>query len=220
MVDFLLSEAPSAADHSQTLFFDIFRVLRPDGVLALYEPLEGRTFEVSEKLKGALTLAGFINTIITPNPPYVEITSKKPNWEIGATQKISLKKKLGATSSPAAAPPSAWSSSLPADLMDESELLTEIDFVRPGDPMEVVGEDCSTGKGRACANCVCGRADGKGEKKALTLEMLDNPAVESSCGSCALGDAFRCAGCPYRGLPAFKPGERIVMTDDFFQADM
>ena len=99
------------------------------------------------------------------------------------------------------------------DLLDEDDLLLDEDVARPDVP---VGEDLREGGKKACANCTCGRAEGKERK--LTKEMIENPT--SGCGSCALGDAFRCAGCPYRGLPAFEMGKKIELPPDFLVDDL
>lgn len=41
-------------------------------------------------------------------------------------------------------------------MIDESDLVDQIDFSRPDDPMEEDNTSCAPG--RACANCVCGRS--------------------------------------------------------------
>lgn len=58
---------------------------------------------------------------------------------------------------------------------------------------------CPTESKQACKNCTCGKSS------------TTATAFKSSCGSCSLGDEFRCQGCPYRGLPAFSA---TVVTSD------
>ncbi|AMD19141.1 HBR240Wp [Eremothecium sinecaudum] len=87
---------------------------------------------------------------------------------------------------------------------------------------------------KACKDCTCGlkeqemnEIDTIQAKQTLILSELPikfdteelnevDFTIEGNkvggCGSCALGDAFRCSGCPYLGLPAFKPGQTINLN--------
>lgn len=61
---------------------------------------------------------------------------------------------------------------------------------------------------KPCANCVCGRAAAlkkeKNNENEQKVEIKDN---KGGCGRCHLSDEFRCANCPYRGLPAFNKND-------------
>merc|ERR1712061_683627 len=85
--------------------------------------------------------------------------------------------------------------------------------------------DCgvSLGKKRAaCKGCTCGLAEElEDEAKDKIKENIDAGKSKPSCGSCYLGDAFRCATCPFAGKPAFDPSAppKLTTTDDFKTAD-
>lgn len=90
---------------------------------------------------------------------------------------------------------SIGSASAKKNIIDESSLLSQDEgYVSLSDPT-----DCMT-KPKPCKNCTCGRAEEEARKEAPQVKS-------SSCGRCYMGDAYRCDGCPYRGLPAFNPGE-------------
>ncbi|KAI0200559.1 cytokine-induced anti-apoptosis inhibitor 1, Fe-S biogenesis-domain-containing protein [Astrocystis sublimbata] len=123
------------------------------------------------------------------------------------------------------------------DLIDEGTLLTEEDInMRLQPPAECIPK---LGKRRrACKDCTCGlaakleaedkarrvKADADLDVLKLGADDLDDLALDftvkgkvGSCGSCSLGDAFRCADCPYIGLPAFKPGEEVTIMNNMVQ---
>lgn len=190
------------------------QALKPGGFVALYVPIS-----VQEDIIEKLVFSGFVGTKSSKfDDEFVEYSSSKPDWEVGASQKLNLKRPVASQDAK-----NVWSNNKAEDdIIDEDSLLDESD--RSAKP-STKADDCEVGKTKkACKNCTCGRADEPTEAQPvvpkLTKEMIENPGVGSSCGSCGLGDAFRCGGCPYRGLPAFKVGEKISIPDNFMEDDI
>jgi hypothetical protein len=97
-----------------------------------------------------------------------------------------------------------------ADMIDEDGLLEDTtNLLAPPPAMNATAtasaDDCAGRK--PCDNCTCGRADAEAGNN------QPKQAPSSSCGKCHLGDAFRCASCPYLGKPAFKAGEEHLVLD-------
>ncbi|RWS27329.1 anamorsin-like protein, partial [Leptotrombidium deliense] len=155
-----------------------------------------------------LKLCGFLDVKETRDV----VEAIKPSFEIGSSVKLSFNKNGPSTESL-----KKWQLAVDEynegkenDLIDDNELLDEADLIKP-DPesLRVCG---TTGKRKACANCTCGLAEELNNAEISSLRQNTQQA-KSSCGSCYLGDAFRCADCPYIGLPAFKPGEKVIIDN-------
>ncbi|CDO94968.1 unnamed protein product [Kluyveromyces dobzhanskii CBS 2104] len=111
------------------------------------------------------------------------------------------------------------------DSIDEDDLITETEE-------NITMIECGKSKQRrrkACKDCTCGlkemeeqEVDSIRAKQQQVVKFSEEELTEidftiegkkvGGCGSCALGDAFRCSGCPYLGLPAFKPGQPINLN--------
>lgn len=96
------------------------------------------------------------------------------------------------------------SASVNVSLIDTVE---ENELIGADDSAIMAPSPCGTKPGRkACRNCTCGLAE------AQLTDLSAQAGSNSACGSCHLGDAFRCSTCPYRGMPAFKPGETVTIS--------
>ncbi|CAI4592519.1 ASN_HP2_G0032630.mRNA.1.CDS.1 [Saccharomyces cerevisiae] len=111
------------------------------------------------------------------------------------------------------------------DSIEEEELIDEDGSGKSMITMITCGKS-KTKKKKACKDCTCGMKEQE-EKEINDIRSQQDKVVKftedelteidftidgkkvGGCGSCSLGDAFRCSGCPYLGLPAFKPGQPI-----------
>jgi hypothetical protein len=137
---------------------------------------------------------------------YEQVVGTKPTWTEEDVAPVTLK--LGVKKPEAKK--DVWNMDLEDDtveLLDEDALLAK-DSIDLG---AIKGQimDCGVsakGAKKACKDCSCGLAD------ALQADEASKRSYKSACGSCGLGDAFRCADCPYLGTPAFKPGETVKLS--------
>lgn len=111
----------------------------------------------------------------------------------------------------------SWKSEEGKVLVDDIDLEGSVPDIKNYVPLGQGKESCKS-KERACNNCNCGRADlekkiGIEAARKVYQEKVETGTARSSCGNCYLGDAFRCSGCPYKGMPAFKPGEKVSLAN-------
>ncbi|KAL3818339.1 hypothetical protein ACJIZ3_004244 [Penstemon smallii] len=208
-VDDVISISESSEFLSDQLLVNISKVLKPGGSILLRLSSQSDSGQMTKSsLERKLLVAGFLDIQSSESSHSLGIVAKKPSWKIGSS--FSIKKTLKVL-------PTVQIDD-DADLIDEDSLLTEEDLKKPQLPPV---DDCEVGSTRkACKNCTCGRAEAeeKVPKLGLTMEQLSNP--QSACGNCGLGDAFRCGTCPYKGLPAFKLGEKVTLAGNFLAADI
>lgn len=205
---------------------EALRILKPDGSLVIYEPLSAdrkpdTVLTYAERVS-RLKLSGFkIKDIERKNldtdsesknlllkvysniENVCEVSANKPSFEVGSSIPLSFAKKQT----------NVWKLDDPVeeDFIDEDELLDESDLIKPdASSLKVCA---TTGKRKACKDCSCGLAE------ELSGKVASEGTVKSSCGNCYLGDAFRCASCPYLGMPAFKPGEKVLLPETQLTVD-
>ena len=165
------------------------------------------------------------------------VTGRKPGWERGAKFRLNKKKKNNndtTTTKRIKETKNGWTVNGNGDddddddtIIDEDALLTERDKERPTDANAA---GCPPTR-KPCKDCTCGRKEAEEAKEnnsenvVVKMDLENDPndmTFKSACGNCALGDAFRCAGCPYLGQPAFKEDAKgdKVMLDDLGKVDV
>lgn len=140
-----------------------------------------------------------------------ELVAQKPAAAPAPARSVPLPRRAGG---PAKKKQMLWALSAPGTPpVDAEQLLTDADKARPAPCEPASAGNGAPRRKKACKNCSCGLAEIEAEEEKRAVKVvLDADAdsvrraapgaaakVTSSCGSCYLGDAFRCASCPYLG---------------------
>jgi len=232
----LIRSSEQLSPETLRAFFDL---LKPGGRLGVFVKGGGGEEDsssamIQKEVSKRLTLGGFEDVVVSEQTTSVsgtratKVSGRKPEWERGVTFSLGEKKTKKTLVSKA----SAWEvdDDDRDEMIDEDALLTEKDKAKPTAEGEGVG--CPPTR-KPCKDCTCGRKEEEEMKENATpassvvkMDLENDPNDEtfkSACGNCALGDAFRCAGCPYLGQPAFKENDeenKVVMLDDLGTVDL
>jgi SAM-dependent methyltransferase len=206
----------------------ILRVLKPGGYVAIQSAS-------GVDLTKSFVFAGFVEAASKACANHrTELICRRAPWASGASAPLNLRKKTAAPVT-ATAPSSTASNTDKATItgsssknkwslaasdladdglveLEDEDVLLKKERVKLAPKVKAAAslDDCGTGVAssrKACKNCTCGRAtmdDTPADKTALKA------APVSACGSCGLGDAFRCSTCPFLGQPAFQPNSSLV----------
>ena len=232
LFDLLSSESAGTVDLNVCL-----NLLKPKGFLIV-----ART-DPSSNIESEMKLNGFTNSLSQTIEAKSVVYAEKPNFEVGSASKLKFASKAAPKVESQA---KVWKFTQDDiqedDLIDTDALLDEDDLKKPTNLDKF---DCGTsstgkkenqdnldeflmfgyilkkkiGKKKACKNCVCGLAE-EIESEASNKQRQNVQSAKSACGSCYLGDAFRCASCPYLGMPPFKPGEKVQLSENLLKADI
>lgn len=170
-------------------------------------------------LHTSIMLAGLTPQSEKTDDGKISITSiyKPKSKRSSAAIKINSKNKITKKIQPAAVKLNLGDLTDEDDLIDEDDLLSstpnginapeEVDMAERQKALD----DC--GGRKACDDCTCGRKEMEESGDGGTNTASASQINTSACGNCSKGDAFRCAGCPFLGKPAFKAGEEHLVLD-------